>query len=119
ARHAGGRRGGRGRGGEDGAAGGGVRLAGDRGAEAVAVTVRAGIIGLGVGEQHIAGYRAHPEAEVVALCDVDEAKRAMARERYPGLHVTADPLEVLTAEDIDVVSVASYDDAHFEQVRLA
>lgn len=83
------------------------------------MTVRAGIIGLGVGEQHIAGYRAHPEAEVVALCDLDEAKRAMARERYPGLRVTADPLEVLTAEDVDVVSVASYDDAHFEQVRLA
>jgi predicted dehydrogenase len=83
------------------------------------VTVRAAVIGLGVGEQHIAGYRAHPEAEVVAVCDIDEGKRAMARDRYPELRVSADPGELLTADDVDVVSVASYDDAHFEQVKLA
>ena len=83
------------------------------------MTVRAGVIGLGVGEQHIAGYRAHPDAEVVAVCDIDPGKRAMAAERYPELRVTADPAEILAADDVDVVSVASYDDAHYEQVRAA
>ena len=32
---------------------------------------------------------------------------------------TTDPEEVLADPDIDVVSVASYDDAHFEQIRAA
>jgi predicted dehydrogenase len=81
--------------------------------------LRAGIIGLGVGEQHIAGYRAHPEAEVVAVCDVDPGKLAMAAERYPELRRTADANELLRDPEIDVVSVASYDDAHFEQIRTA
>jgi predicted dehydrogenase len=81
--------------------------------------LRAAIIGLGVGEQHIAGYRAHPGAEVVALCDIDPAKLAMAAERYPELRLTPDPHELLTDPEIDVVSVASYDDAHYEQIRLA
>ncbi|MGH3261631.1 MAG: Gfo/Idh/MocA family protein, partial [Trebonia sp.] len=77
------------------------------------------IIGLGVGEQHIAGYRAHPGAEVVAVCDIDPAKLAMAAERYPDLRRTGDARELLLDPEIDVVSVASYDDAHFEQIRLA
>jgi predicted dehydrogenase len=81
--------------------------------------VRAAIIGLGVGEQHIAGYRAHPEAEVVAVCDVDPAKLARAAERYPELRRCSDADELLRDPEIDVVSVASYDDAHFEQIRLA
>ena len=81
--------------------------------------LRAAIIGLGVGEQHIGGYRAHPGAEVVAVCDIDPAKLAMAAKRYPELRRTSDPNELLTDPEIDVVSVASYDDAHFEQIRLA
>lgn len=85
----------------------------------MSASLRAGIIGLGVGEQHIAGYRAHPEVDVVAVCDIAGDKRDMVRERYPDLRVTGNPGELLTAPDVDVVSVASYDDAHFEQVKLA
>lgn len=81
--------------------------------------IRAGIVGLGVGEQHIAGYRAHPAAEVVALCDFDPARRAEASTRYPGLDIYEDARDLLARDDIDVVSVASWDDAHYEQIRLA
>jgi predicted dehydrogenase len=77
--------------------------------------LRAAVIGLGVGEQHLAGYAAHPASEVVAVCDLDEAKLA----RHQGLRTTTDARELLTDPDIDIVSVASWDDAHFEQVRLA
>jgi predicted dehydrogenase len=81
--------------------------------------LRAAVIGLGVGEQHIAGYRAHPGAEVVAVCDTDPSKLAMAAERYPELRRTTSAEELLVDPDIDVISVASYDDVHFEQARMA
>ena len=81
--------------------------------------LRAGIIGLGVGEQHIAGYRAHPGCEVVALCDIDAQRLEEVGERHGVAWRTTDPQELLTSPDIDVVSVASYDDAHFEQLRAA
>jgi predicted dehydrogenase len=79
------------------------------------VTLRAGVIGLGVGEQHVRGYDAHPDCEVVAVCDIDAARL----EPYAHLRTTTDPAELLADPDVDVVSVASYDDAHFEQIRLA
>jgi len=78
--------------------------------------LNAAIIGLGVGERHIEGYEADSAARVVALCDIDEEKRAMAAHRYPNLRVTAHAEDLLQDPDIHVVSIASYDDAHFGQI---
>ena len=72
--------------------------------------LRAGIIGLGVGEQHIAGYRRHPECRVAALCDCSASKRAEMAGKYPDVPIRARAEEVLDDPDIDVVSIASHDD---------
>jgi predicted dehydrogenase len=77
--------------------------------------VRAAVIGLGVGEQHIAGWNAHPACEVVAICDLDPERLA----RHPDIPGTTDPDEILADPDIDAVSIASYDDAHFAQIHTA
>lgn len=81
--------------------------------------IRIGIIGLGVGEAHIAGYEAHPECHVVALCDFAEEKLAMAREKYPGKQCTANANDILDDPSIDVVSIASFDSYHHEQIIRA
>jgi predicted dehydrogenase len=78
--------------------------------------LRAGVIGLGVGEQHIAAFQDHPRCEVVALCDRAADKRERAAAQHPGVRVTADADELLDDPGIDVVAVASYDDAHAAQV---
>lgn len=83
------------------------------------MAIKAGIIGLGVGEQHIHGYRKHPDCEVVALCDIDEAKLDECRRRYPDLRTVTDANVILTDPTIDVVSIASYDNHHYEQVASA
>lgn len=81
--------------------------------------LKAGIIGLGVGEQHIAGYRRHPHCDVVALCDLLPEKQAQASERYPDARILADAEALLSDPQIDVVSIASFDDAHHAQVVRA
>ena len=78
--------------------------------------LRAGIIGLGVGEEHIAGYRLHPDCQVVALCDIQKDVCNAMRQKYPDLKIFQDPRELLKSRDIDVVSIASYDDAHAGQI---
>jgi predicted dehydrogenase len=79
------------------------------------MSLRAAVIGLGVGEQHIAGYEAHPDCDMVAVCDIDAEKL----EGRPEPRRTTNAAELLTDPDIDVVSIASYDDAHYEQVVMA
>jgi predicted dehydrogenase len=79
--------------------------------------LRVGIIGLGVGEKHIHAYEIHPDCEVVLLCDFAEEKLLMAREKYPGIRLTKDAAEVINAPEINIVSIASFDDYHFDQVN--
>jgi len=81
--------------------------------------LRVSIIGLGVGEGHIAGYQSHPGCEVVALCDSSDERLAMAREEYPGMKLTGNADEVLQDPKIDVVSIATYDNYHYGQVVQA
>lgn len=81
--------------------------------------LRVGIIGLGVGVQHMAAYLRHPGCLVTRLCDLSEEKRSWARREYPGVNVVSRAEEVLDSPDVDLVSIASYDDAHFGQVMGA
>ncbi len=81
--------------------------------------LNAGIIGLGVGEQHVEGFERHPDCKVVSLCDIDSAKRYMAHERYPDCAIVDDATALLDDPDIDIVSIASYDDCHYEQIVRA
>lgn len=81
--------------------------------------LKTGIIGLGVGERHIAGYQRHPDCEVTMLCDFSEEKQAMARAKYPHIQICQDAGDILRSPDIDIVSIASYDNFHYTQVAQA
>ncbi|HVW19101.1 MAG TPA: Gfo/Idh/MocA family oxidoreductase [Solirubrobacteraceae bacterium] len=80
--------------------------------------LRAGVIGLGVGEQHIEGYE-RAGCEVAVLCDFDAGRLAEVGERHPGPRLVADAAEVLDDPAIDVVSIASWEQYHHEQVVRA
>jgi predicted dehydrogenase len=82
-------------------------------------TLRVGVIGLGVGEAHIAGFEADPRCRVTTLCDIDETQLAKVAARHANTRITRNPDDVLEDPDIDAVSIASYDDAHAAQVLAA
>lgn len=82
-------------------------------------TLKAGVIGLGVGERHIVSYQGQPGVEVKAVCDIDPAKLADVAGRYGIANRGTDYRIVTEDPDIDVVSICSYDDAHAEQCLSA
>jgi predicted dehydrogenase len=70
--------------------------------------LRMGVIGVGMGSGHIAGYQKDGRAEVAAVCDINEPRLKAAAER---LHIPADRLYLDAAEmfakaDLDGVSIA-------------
>lgn len=81
--------------------------------------LRAGVIGLGVGEQHIIGYDSHPNCRTVAIADFDEAKLTEVGTRHPDCRRAIDPNEIIADPEIDIVSICSYDDAHAAQIVAA
>ncbi len=74
--------------------------------------LRVGVIGLGMGRAHIAGYQKHPQAEVVALADLDTARleKAGAEVGVKALYTSVDSM--LRKEKLDVVSVATPNKFH-------
>lgn len=81
--------------------------------------LKVGIIGLGIGEKHIKAYNRHSACEVVALCDFSKEKKQMAKKKYPDIFFLSDANKLLECQDIDIVSIASYDNYHYEQVCKA
>jgi predicted dehydrogenase len=81
--------------------------------------LKVGVIGLGVGAQHVAGFAADERCEVAAVCDLDAQRLEDAIRERPELAATTDADQILRDPGIDVVSIASYDDSHFAQTLTA
>lgn len=78
-----------------------------------------GIVGLGVGRHHAAAFASHPQCTVAALCDHHPDKLEAVGREYPQARRTTSAQEVLDGSDVDIVSVASYDEDHYAQVLRA
>ena len=76
--------------------------------------LRVGIIGTGnISHSHIAGYRAlSDKCEVVAACDIDEKKLNAYCDLYGISHRYTDYNEMMRAENLNCVSVCTWNSAH-------
>lgn len=79
--------------------------------------IKAAVIGLGVGEQHVSALLTHPNVELIAICDLDNTKTESIAKKY---HLSKNHIksfsDILNDSDINMVSIASFDDDHFKQV---
>ncbi|MFN4294126.1 MAG: Gfo/Idh/MocA family protein [Thermoflexales bacterium] len=70
--------------------------------------LRAAVIGVGVGWNHIEGYQTHPNCELAAICDINPAilKERGDRFNVPESRRFTDYREVLQSSEIDAISIA-------------
>ncbi|MGQ9650415.1 MAG: Gfo/Idh/MocA family protein [Phycisphaerae bacterium] len=87
----------------------------------MAKTWKAGVIGCGSVAQHLhlPGYMRTPGVELVAACDPEPARHREVRQIKKDLHVYRDYREMLTREELDVISVASPNKFHAEHAVAA
>jgi len=76
--------------------------------------IRVGIIGNGgISHCHMAGYKALGDrVEIVAVCDIDEAKCKAYAAQYGVPHTYTDYNEMMANEKLDCVSVCTWNAAH-------
>lgn len=77
------------------------------------------IIGLGIGEQHARAYLAIDGCEVRWLYDLEQNRAQALGESLRAGRVALTYEEILQDSSVDLVSIASFDDAHFSQVVAA
>ena len=76
------------------------------------------VAGLGVGEQHARAYAASPRCSLRWLYDLDRARAEQLGDEL-GVEVAGSFEELLEDPSVDLISIASYDDAHAGQVMAA
>ena len=81
--------------------------------------LKAGVIGLGVGEAHLESYREIENVEVRAICDIDPERLGAIGDAYGIGGRFTDYRRVTEDPEIDVVSICSYDDCHAEHLISA
>ncbi len=81
--------------------------------------IKVGIIGLGVGKKHIIAYQSHPLVEINKICDTNNERLQEVEQEFPGIDGVNDFVEVVDDPNIDIVSIASYDNYHCEQILRA
>lgn len=81
--------------------------------------LKVGVIGLGVGERHAMAYRSLPNVTVTAVCDIDPVKLSEVADRQEVSGRYSDFREMLDREDLDAVSICSFDDQHADQAVAA
>lgn len=79
-----------------------------------------GVIGYGYwGPNVVRNLSAVEECGVIAVCDKNPAALKRVKQSYPGIDVTSEPKELLTALDIDVIAVVTPVWTHFELAKAA
>ncbi len=81
--------------------------------------IKAAVIGLGVGAHQARTLFARQDCELVWLCDLDAAKLSALGSELSSARLTENDQDVLTDPDVDLVCVATYDEAHHHQVVTA
>ena len=82
-------------------------------------TIKVGVVGLGVGEQHLKMYKDIDDCEIVAICDVDKIKLNKIAKEYEIPEIYSDWKKITEHPYIDAISICSFDDYHAMQAVSA
>ena len=78
--------------------------------------IKAGVIGLGVGAHQARTLSAHPDCELVSICDFDKNRLSEIGSELLNVNQTQNDQDILSDPDIDLVCIASHDEFHYQQV---
>ncbi|WP_195575646.1 Gfo/Idh/MocA family protein [Paenibacillus sp. 1001270B_150601_E10] len=77
--------------------------------------IRIGLIGAGsISEMHLRAYHEHPDAKLQAICDLNETRANAKAEKYDIPHVYNNVHDLLARDDIDAVSICTWNHSHAE-----
>ena len=81
--------------------------------------LRVGVVGCGIGRAHIRAYQALPDRfDVVALCDIDQARASEVVAEHGIPNLFDDLAELCRMEELDVIDICTPSYLHAQQVRL-
>lgn len=82
--------------------------------------INVGVIGFGYwGPNVVRNFHTTPGARVVAISDTDEGALRRAEQSYPGIRMTRNCADLVTASEIDLIAIVTPVFSHFEIAKAA
>mgnify|MGYP001266895758 CR=1 FL=1 len=79
--------------------------------------INVGVIGLGVGLHHLNTYMQDANCSVIQVCDFSNKKLNKISNKYKNsFSTTTNAKKLIDNKNIDLVSIASYDNFHYQQI---
>ena len=78
--------------------------------------INAAVIGTGVGLHHIKAIDETKNAKVSIICEKNTKRINLLKKKFPQKIITFDENQIFTNKNINLVSIASYDDDHYSQI---
>jgi predicted dehydrogenase len=78
-----------------------------------------GVIGLGVGARHAQFLYTNKRVNLITLCDLDYKKINLYKKKFKNCKFTNNPDDIFKNPNIDIVSIASYDNFHAKHILQA
>ena len=76
----------------------------------------AAVIGTGIGIKHYDAIEGYKNSSVKIICEKDKSKFKILKNKYPNTIITSNDEDIFKDKDINLVSIASYDEDHFGQI---
>ena len=80
------------------------------------IKIEAGIIGFGIGQKHYEAINNYKKSKVKIICEKNLKKVRILKKKYPKIIVTSNENEIFLDKNINLVSIASYDNDHYYQI---
>lgn len=77
--------------------------------------LKIGLIGNGsISESHLLAYQSNPNAELVAICDLNEGRAQAGAKKFNAKYVYTDYRDLLANPEIDAISICTWNNSHAE-----
>ena len=78
--------------------------------------ISAGIIGFGIGQKHFEAIHNYKNAKVKVICEKNLKKLKYIKKLFPKIKITNNENDIFLDRDINLVTIASYDNYHYSQI---
>ena len=80
--------------------------------------INTAVIGMGIGNVHAETYKKNNDCNLVYLCDLNNKQKKLYEKKF-NCTFSSNAKSVISDKNIDLVSIASYDNYHFSQILSA
>lgn len=76
----------------------------------------AAVIGMGIGQKHVEAIEHYEKSRVKIICEKNKKKIKDLKKKYPNKIITNNENLIFSDNEINLLSIASFDNFHFQQV---